>query len=273
MSKNKKSKKDLKIDRQISRNRRNELRNKIRENVELHRNNTTYHILFISKETENMEKILFNLDYLKNYGYLINLPIITQEMINEYDGNKNFNELILHYFGIESNYVQQIEGTNLIIVKDFKIINNSQNLMEFITRFYNQYSWFDNNCVTTLYGEKIFKGDKLKDFFMSKINLNNYYIFQDTLVEIILYRIVAGKIDKNEFLSRYFGTFFNDLGVMTGFKKRSVYSRTMEDRFFESCDEELNAIKENEKLELENLNNDGISRKRVFKSSNNKMIK
>ena len=112
--KRKRTDRQLRHDRQISRDKRNTLRKEIKDNVSLHRNNEVFHILFISKETKNMEKILFD-EFALSSGYLINLPIITMQMINECE-DKTQSGLILHYFGIESDDIQLIDGTNLLIV-------------------------------------------------------------------------------------------------------------------------------------------------------------
>ncbi len=49
--------------------------------------------------------------------------------------------LILHYFGIESNNIQLIDGTNLLIIENFTVVNNIKNLIELIIRPYNEYIW------------------------------------------------------------------------------------------------------------------------------------
>ena len=67
----------------------------------MHRNPNTYHLLFIEKETDNMEKILLKFSLIEKDKYLINLPIITEDMIEKYK-EKNAQELIFHYFGIEA---------------------------------------------------------------------------------------------------------------------------------------------------------------------------
>ncbi len=193
--KKKKTDKQLKRDRQISRDKRNALRREVKENVSLHRSGEVFHIIFISKETENMEKTLFNISPLSN-GYLINLPIITMQMINEWE-YKTPKEIILYYFGIESDNIRLIDGTNLLIIKDFTVVNNIKNLVVLIVRPYNEYTWYDNNCVTTLNGERIFKGIQLKYYFIAKTDLKNFYVFQDTITEILLYRIRENKMEIN----------------------------------------------------------------------------
>lgn len=202
--KRKKSDKELKRDRQISRDKRNALRRSVKDNTLLNMKSDVFQIIFISKETDNMEKILFSVNPISD-EYLLDLPIITSQMINECE-DKTPKGLILYYFGIESDNIEKIDGTNLIVVKDFSAVNNIQNLKELIVRQYYDFSWYDNNCTTTLFGRRIFKGKKLKDFFFTKNNLNNFVIFQDTLSKIILYRIKANKISENEFTYSYFGS-------------------------------------------------------------------
>lgn len=258
--KKKKTDKQLKHDRQISRDKRNTLRREIKENVSLHRNSEVFHILFISKETENMEKVLFNISKLDKSGYLINLPIITQAMINNFE-NKNPKDLILHYFGVESDNIELIEGTNLLIVKDLKVVNNIENLVEIMIRPYNEYTWYDNNCVTTLYGERIFKGEKLKDFFVVGNDIESIFVFQDTITEILIYRIKENKINGNDFLNSYIGIFFHTSNIECGNRKKhnnSVGWATLYNLIAKD-DERLNQILANEKNEIQELLSDSTS--------------
>lgn len=262
-NKKKKSNKQLKHDRQISRNKRNSLRREIRENVSLHRNNEVFHVLFISKETENMEKVLFNMTALEKTGHLINLPIITQSMIDECE-KKLPNELISHYFGIESDNIELIEGTNLLIVKNLTVVNNKKDLVEIIIRPYNEYTWYDNNCITTLYGERIFKGKKLKDFFVARNDIDNVYVFQDTITEILIYRIKENKIDGNDFLDNYIG--FNEFGIECGNRKKytdSVGWSTL-CNLMTRDGERLNKILANEINELSNDYDSGSNQKKLI---------
>ncbi len=265
--KRKKSDKQLKHDRQISRDKRNSLKQEIKENVSLHRNNEIFHIMFISKETKNMEKILFDMYSLSN-GYLINLPIVTTQMINECE-DKTPKEIILHYFGIESNSIQLIDGTNLIIVKNFRVVNNIKNLLELIVRPYNEYTWYDNNCITTLYGKRIFKGEKLKDFFATKNDLERLFVFQDTITEILFYRIIENKINGYEFLNSYLGIFYKSTGTETGNRKKRNNSVGWS-TFYEliAQNDEIFATEEKEIREL--LEDDSNPKKLILQQKNNK---
>lgn len=253
--KRRKSDEQLKRDRQISRDKRNALRKEIRENVSLHRNNEVFHVLFISRETENMEKVLFNMTVLEKCGHLINLPIITQSMIDECE-EKSPNELILYYFGIKSDDIELIDGTNLLIVKNLTVVNNKKGLVEIMIRPYNEYTWYDNKCITTLYGERIFKGTKLKDFFVAVNDIESVYVFQDTITEILIYRSKENKIDGNDFLNRYMG--YKSLGIECGNKKKYTSSAGWSTlhNLMASDDEELNKILVNETNEINQLLND-----------------
>lgn len=258
--KKKKTNQQLNHDRQISRDKRNALRKEIKENVSLHRNSEVFHIMFISKETENMEKMLLNVSSLSN-GYLINLPIITMQMIDECE-DKTPKGLILHYFGIASDSIQLIDGTNLLIVKDFTVVSKSKDLVEFMVRPYNEYTWYDSNCATTLYGERIFKGKKLKDFFVTTRNdLDNFFVFQDTITEIIIYRIRENKINGNEFLNSYLGVFYKSAGVETGNRKKRIDSAGWSTfyRLIAKDDQRLNEILANEENEIRRLLSDDDS--------------
>lgn len=256
--KGKKSNEQLKRDRQISRDRRNSLRREIRENVSLHRNNEVLHVLFISKESENMEKVIFNMTRLEDNGHLINLPVITQTMIDECE-RKSLKDVILHHFGIESDNIELIEGTNLLIVKNFKVVDKKKDLAEIITRPYNEYTWYDHNCITTLYGERVFKGKKLKDFFVVGNDINNIYVFQDTITEILIYRIKEHKIDGNGFLNSYIG--YREFGIECGNRKKYKDSTGWSTvyKLLASEDERLNKILANEANEIKELLNDNDS--------------
>lgn len=269
--KKKKTNQQLKHDRQISRDKRNTLRREVKENVLLHRNNEVFHIMFISKETENMEKMLFDISTISD-GYLINLPIITMQMINECE-DKTPRGLILHYFGIAADSIQLIDGTNLVIVKNFTVVNNIKHLVELIVRPYNEYTWYDNNCVTTLYGERIFKGIKLTDFFVIGNDLESLFVFQDTITEILFYRIKENKINGIEFLDSYLGIFYKKFGVETGKRKKRTDSVGWSTfyKLVAKDDQRLNEILANEKNEIyELLSGDDSSPRKLMLQLKNK---
>lgn len=251
--KKKKTNKQLKQDRQISRDKRNLLRKEVIENFSSQTNDEAFHIIFISKETENMERILFNVTTLSN-GFLINLPIITMQMIKECE-NQTYKGIILHHFGIESDNITLVDGTNLLIVKDFRIVYNIKNLIELIVRPYNEYTWYDNNCITTLYGERIFNGKKLKEFFISSNDLESSFVFQDTITEILLYRIKRKKINGTAFLNNYLGRFYKATGIETGNrqKRNNSFSWSTFLSLLAKDDQRLNEILANERNEIDEL--------------------
>lgn len=69
-------------------------------------------------------------------------------------------------------------------------------------RPYNLNTWY-NGDTTTLNGFRVYKGNKLKTFFHINDNLGKTYIFYDTLLEILLYRSMMGKIRYQDLLSDY----------------------------------------------------------------------
>lgn len=255
----------LKNDRQISRDRRNSIRKSIIDNIELLKQDNCFQFLFICSETKNMEQILIKLTPMDNNNYLINLPFATLE------GNCNDRKkFILDNFGIESDDIYMIPYTRLIVVKNFIVKSNPHDLSSVNVRPYNEYTWFNDDCPTTLNGVRIWNGRNLKEYFTMSNEHNNVYLYQDILTEILLYRMDNKKINPNYFKDTYFGVFRNVFGFECGLRQKASgtggYTYTL-NKFIEMNDpyikeifkDELNEIIElNEKSKVLKLNSKSV---------------
>lgn len=213
--KRKKLMKQKRLARASSRELRNYVRSKIKPYYDAFRNFKDKHILFVIKDTNNMEKILFQKNDIGRGITLLSLPVINEDMIEEYlsnwqyeetsesfsisnIGNKAINGLISFYYAVTSNEI--IDTPNLIIFKNCRVIGCKDNLIPLNVRPYNLNTWY-NGDATTLNGFRVYKGNKLKTFFHITENLGKTYIFYDTLLEILLYRSMMGKIRYQDLLS------------------------------------------------------------------------
>lgn len=201
--------------RAISRDLRNYVRSSIKPYYDAFRNLTDKHLLFVIKDTENMERILFQKNKIGRGITLLSLPSIDDNMIEEYLqnsrfqkksnrfqlatlGNEAINGLTSFYFGVSSDEITDL--SNLIIFRNCKLIGHRDNLIPLNVRPYNLNTWYCNDT-TTLHGYRIYKGNKLKTFFRIDGELGKTYVFHDTLMEILLYRSLRGKIRIQDLLS------------------------------------------------------------------------
>lgn len=231
----KKTREQLDRDRQISRNSRNSLRKEISDAV----NTGIYTIIFVDKETDNMEKIMFTIKPLRNGDYLLDLPTISLDNIKEYnkghikENNEckaittlseeeekrmkyyNIQHMLLCMYGIYSKSIGIIEDdyNKLIIVKDFNIVHNKQNLLNLIVRPYNKYTWFHDNCLTTFHQRRVYKGSNLKDYFDYHKYMENMLMLDETILNILEYRNRENKIMSYKFSRKQPKTGYSNWGT------------------------------------------------------------
>ena len=67
-------------------------------------------------------------------------------------------------------------------------------------RPYDLNTWYSGDS-TSLNGFRVYNGKKLKTFFQINDNLGKTYVFHDTLIQILFYRSLKGKINYSELLS------------------------------------------------------------------------
>ncbi len=203
----------LKRDRKISRDNRNSLRRQV-INATL---KSLYTIIFADNETENMEKILFSITPLNKEDYLVDLPQITTEKLNEYykayirENNIDqaliteeevketkyltMQHMILAIYGIYAREIAILEEEKIIIVKNFRVVDNKENLLDLIVRPYNGITWYGDNSVTTIGGKGVYKGKGLKPIFRIRQFMENFVITQDTIADLAYYKEHQGKVE------------------------------------------------------------------------------
>lgn len=201
--------------RAISRDLRNYVRSSINPYYDAFRNLTDKHLLFVIKDTENMERILFQKNNIGRGITLLSLPSVDDNMIEAYLqnsksqkksksfqlatlGNEAINDITSFYFGVRSDEITDL--SNLVIFRNCKLIGHRNSLIPLNVRPYNLNTWYCDDT-TTLHGYRIYKGNKLKTFFHIDGELGKTYVFHDTLMEILLYRSMMGKIRIQDLLS------------------------------------------------------------------------
>lgn len=198
-----------------SRERRNNIRHSIKPYYDAFRNFNEKHILFVLKDTDNMERILLQRKNIDDRNVLLILPTINEQMIIEYMSsaqvaeesetsitrfdNEWFKGLVRHFYSVCSNNFIDMPEMNMIIFTDCKLIERKDDLIPINVRPYNLNTWY-NGELTSLDGFRIYSGKKLKTFFYINDNLGKTYVFHDTLVQILLYRSLKGKITSSELL-------------------------------------------------------------------------
>lgn len=205
--------------RKVSKEKRTYIRKKVMPYYDRFRNYKDRHILVVLKDTENMDRILLQKHNLGHNAVLLSLPVVTEGMISDYlsrdvqenrgnntevaasDDKIGIKELVEYYFGIKTNKVIDSQDANLTICRDCHAVKKADDLFPVNVRPYSTGNFYSNEVSTTLHGRRIHSGKGLQKFFvLDGNNLGNVYVFQDTLVEIALYRALAGKIRKEEVL-------------------------------------------------------------------------
>lgn len=194
----------------ISRETRKYVRKKIEPYYNAFREFKDKHLLFVLKDTENMERILLQKNDIGNGIILLALPVINEDMINQYlssipseesnescldtTSNVALNGLINYYYSVSSEEIKYCPEANMMIFRNCQEVGCQNNLVALNVRPYDLNTWY-NSETTTINGVKVYKGNKLKTFFKIDENLGKTYIFHDTIMEILLYKAMMGKIE------------------------------------------------------------------------------
>ncbi len=195
--------------RKSSKEVRQYIRRLIRPYYEAFRNSTDKHLLFVLKDTQNMEKILFQrIDLGKGYT-MLTLPILTEQMVDEYLASCSNHEdsgdqvvrledaaikgLALNMFSVVCDEVKDSPKT--IIFRNCRLVGNREDLVTLNVRPYNQNTWYTADT-TTIDGYRVFRGKKLQTFFQISGNLGKTCVFSDSLYEILRYRACVGKLNE-----------------------------------------------------------------------------
>lgn len=204
----------------ISRKYRNFLRHQISPFYDSFRQFKNKHLLFVLKDTDNMEKVLLQKNNIGYDNTLLTLPIINKEMLDTYlkslpeeeatsfdlscDNNQALKRFINHYYSVNSDEIIDCPEANMVIFRNCKLLGVQDNLMPTSVRPYNVVTWFNDESATKN-GLRIYKGKKLRTFFnlSDKVNedIKKTYIFQDTLSQLLLYKAKMKKIELDDVLS------------------------------------------------------------------------
>lgn len=200
----------------ISREKRKYVRKKIEPYYNAFRQFKDKHLLFVLKDTNNMERILLQKNDIGKGVTLLTLPVINEDMISKYlrnvpsvnytklrlpnDSNQDLKGLISYYYSVSSDEIKDSPQTNMIFFRNCKLLGTQDNLLALNVRPYDLNTWY-NGETTTINGVKVYKGNKLKTFFKIDENLGKTYIFHDTIMEILLYKAIMGKIKYEDLLA------------------------------------------------------------------------
>ena len=198
----------------ISRNTRFFIRRKISPYYEQFRKFNHKHLMFIIKDTKNMERVLFQKNDLGNGYTLLTLPYIDEAMINQYlndvpsNSPKNntlaslksdgLNDLVKYLFSVSSDEVIDKPEANITFFRNCNILGPNANLIALNVRPYDSNTWYSSET-TTVHGTKVYKGNQIRTYFNIDGNLGKTCVFHDTITELCLYKAMQKKIGTQEF--------------------------------------------------------------------------
>ena len=229
----------------ISRENRKYVRKKIEPYYDAFRQFKDKHLLFVLKDTDNMERILLQKNDIGKGLTLLTLPVINEDMITQYlndvpseeatnfslsnDNNQALKGLINYYYSVSSDEIKDNPQANMIFFRNCKLLGTQDSLVPLNVRPYNLNTWY-NSETTTINGVKVYKGNKLKTFFKIDENLGKTYIFHDTIMEILLYKAMMGKIKYEDLLSDHQmlakkGNLFSGLYAIIETNEDEIYHR------------------------------------------------
>ena len=202
----------LKEAQAISRKHRNEIRNLLKTSFYDFRSLQGKNLLFVIKDTENMEKVILQKKPMGNGRVLLTLPVIDDVMIDNYvnthrlekpndtsltvSNDVEISELINYYYSINIGDVIDCPQGNMLVFRNCEVNKYSNKFIELNVRPYNLNKWYKNEF-TSILGTRIFNGNKLKTFFQIEKDMSNMFIIQDTIVELLLYKSLMGKIHED----------------------------------------------------------------------------
>ena len=246
----KKKRRDIKKEAQrIGREKRNYVRQKIKPYYESFRDFKDKHLLFVLKDTDNMEKVLFQKNDLGHGVTLLTLPYITRDMIEEYldtfesnnkagtklsqDDKAKLNGLMEYWFSVSSDEQKDLPEVNMMVFRNCKIHQKRPNLIALNVRPYDLNTWYSEETTTVGNGTRAFKGEKLNAFFHIEGNLGNTYVFHDTITELLLYKSMMGKIEYYRLLGdhsllarkKFFNSFLRGMYLMFATDEDELFER------------------------------------------------
>ena len=202
--------------RAVSRENRNTIRNRISPYYTAFRQYKNKHLLFVLKDTENMEKVLLQKNDLGNGVILLALPTINYDMIDKYLNdnpsekskettltnlnNEAIKGIVDFYYSVNSDEITELPKSNMIVFRNCRVTDIHDDLVQLNVRPYDFTTWYKNE-VTSIDGHKIYRGNQLKTFFNISGNLGKTYIFQDSVTELLIYKSLMNKIKFEDLVS------------------------------------------------------------------------
>ena len=212
---NKKKKLKLRKAQAISREKRNYIRKKIRPYFDAFRSFKDRHLLFVLKDTDNMERVLLQKYDLGRGNTLLALPVINEDMINEYldntpksnteskevadEENAALKGLVNYYYSVIPGEVRDLPQGNMTVFRNCMVTGAKDNLVAVNIRPYDLNTWY-NEEATSIGGFKVYQGNKLRTFMKYNEDLGKTYVYHDTLMELLLYKSMMGKINYQHML-------------------------------------------------------------------------
>ena len=195
--------KQLKIDRQISRNKRSEKRRTVFSVQKGQNCSNDIKIIFVIDETDNNEKVLLQRVNLDNGMYCLELPTITQDQVLENQG-LGVRTIIKKEFGVDAETFIPLPDKRIIVVKNIKA--NESDLVSMVVRTYNESTWFNADVLTTVDAVPFYCGEDTDIYLASPNNLGNVVVSGNLLYKILDYRVSSGKIQSYKKFTSYGGT-------------------------------------------------------------------
>lgn len=192
-----------------------------------------------------MKRILLQKNDIGKGLTLLTIPVINEDMITHYlndvpseeatnfslsnDNNQALKGLINYYYSVSSDEIKDNPQANMMFFRNCKLLGTQDSLVSLNVRPYNLNTWY-NSETTTINGVKVYKGNKLKTFFKIDENLGKTYIFHDTIMEILLYKAMMGKIKYEDLLSDHQmlakkGNLFGGLYAIITTNEDEIYHR------------------------------------------------
>lgn len=216
----KRHKEQLKQAQAISREKRNEVRNGIKPYFYNFRTYKNKHILLVLGETENTETVLLQKFKMKSTkkGMLLALPVLTEEMIDEFlsnvsteesektgivgdDNDRVLKDFIKYNFAVEPDEITITK--NVIFAENCKMLESKENLIKATVQPYKGKRWFEGD-IATIHGYRIYKGNRLRKFIKTSLqDLDDVYMYQDTVTEFAMYKSLKKKIDIEDYHGKF----------------------------------------------------------------------
>ncbi len=191
----KKKKLKLREAQALSREKRNYIRKKIRPYYNAFRSFEDKHLLFVLKDSANMERVLLQKYDLGRGNTLLALPVINENMINEFldavpeaktqstdvvsEDNAALKSLLAYHFSVVPGEIRDIPKGNMMVCRDCIVTGLKDSLVPVNIRPYDLNTWY-NEEATSIGGFRVYQGKKLKTFMKYNEDLGKTYVYHDT---------------------------------------------------------------------------------------------